>query len=231
MTSRITLGPLTLVAFEIPEFIAFGGRQRMAVHDLPGGGRMIDLLGPAESDLVFSGIFSGVDAGDRARALDALRLAGNTQPLSWDGNSFAAIIAEASFTYAKPWWIPYRLRCVIRSGASGAALSPAAGVASDLATAAFLIGGLAPLGTAQTAITGSTALAYGSAGYIAAAGALSTADTAVTAGIGSTGAMLAAVDLSAAGPDVSATAGNLAALAWGAGYLGRSLFSLATLGG
>jgi hypothetical protein len=231
MTSRITLGPLTLDAFEIPELIAFGGRQRMTVHDLPGGGRVIDLLGAAESDLVFSGIFSGADAGDRARALDALRLAGDTQPLSWSGNGFAVIIAEASFTYAKPWWIPYRLRCVIRSGAPTAVLPVAAGIASDLATAVLLIGDLAPVGTAQATILEPTALASGSAGYIAAADALSAADTVVTAGIGNTGAVLDAVDLSAAGPDVSATAGDLAALAWGGGYLGRSLFSLATLGG
>jgi hypothetical protein len=64
-TTRITLGGIVFEAFEVPEQIEFGGRQRMAIHDLPGGGRVIDVLGPTDSDLVFSGIFSGSGAGTR----------------------------------------------------------------------------------------------------------------------------------------------------------------------
>ncbi|MCB8874771.1 hypothetical protein [Acidisoma silvae] len=81
MTTTVTLGPYTLSAFEIPTAIHYGGRQRLAVHDLPGGGRVTDVLGGSDSDITFSGIISGQDADTKAQLLDALRISGLTVPL------------------------------------------------------------------------------------------------------------------------------------------------------
>jgi hypothetical protein len=234
-TTRITLGGIVFEAFEVPEQIEFGGKQRMAIHDLPGGGRVIDLLGPTDSDLVFGGIFSGAEAGTRARALDAMRAAGLPLPLSWDGNSYVVILADAVFSYAKPWWIPYQLRCVVRSD-FGSVLAIAS-VAGDLATAAALIGGTVPLAGAESAVSGTTALTFGTAGYSAALAALSAAGNGVSGAMTTAGATLEGIDLTlgsdGTGATVTAsqaTAGSLAALAWGGAYLGRSFSSLTNLG-
>ena len=115
MTTTVTLGLVTLEAFEIPAAIAFGGKQRLAVHDLPGGGRVIDVLGGTDTDITFSGIISGSDADTRAQLLDAMRVTGTSLPLSWGEQYFIVIISEAEFDYRKPWWIAYRLRCVVQS--------------------------------------------------------------------------------------------------------------------
>ncbi len=37
------LGPIVFADFEIPESINFGGTQRLAIHRLAGGGRVIEL--------------------------------------------------------------------------------------------------------------------------------------------------------------------------------------------
>ena len=115
MTTTVTLGLVKLEAFEIPTTIAFGGKQRLAIHDLPGGGRVVDVLGGTDTDITFGGIISGSDADTRAQLLDALRISGASLPLSWAEQYFIVIISEADFDYRKPWWIPYRLRCVVQS--------------------------------------------------------------------------------------------------------------------
>jgi hypothetical protein len=235
-TTRITLGDIVFEAFEVPEQIEFGGRQRMAIHDLPGGGRVIDLLGPTDSDLVFSGIFSGSGAGTRARSLDAMRAAGQPQPLSWDGNSYVVILADTVFSYAKPWWIPYQLRCVVQSNLRTA--TAGASVIGDLATAVAVIGGTVLLAGVEQAVSSPTALTFGTAGYAAALAALSVADDGVSTAMTAAAATLEDVDLTLSSSDGTgatvmasqATAGSLAGLAWGGAYLGRSFASLTNLG-
>jgi hypothetical protein len=234
-TTRITLGGIVFEAFEVPEQIEFGGRQRMAIHDLPGGGRVIDVLGPTDSDLVFSGIFSGSGAGTRARSLDAMRAAGQPQPLSWKGNSYVVILADSVFSYAKPWWIPYRLRCVVQTNFRTAAAGTS--VIGGLATAAAVIGGTVLLAGAEQAVSSPTALTFGTAGHSTALAALSAAGDGVSGAMTTAGATLEGVDLTlgsdGTGATVTAsqaTAGSLAALAWGGAYLGRSFNSLTNLG-
>ena len=45
--------------FELPSGINFGGRQRLALHRLPGGSRVIDALGRDDAQISFAGIFTG----------------------------------------------------------------------------------------------------------------------------------------------------------------------------
>lgn len=80
----LVLGPVAFADFEIPERIAFGGTQRLAVHKLPGGLRVIDALGRDDRELTWSGIFAGPDATARSRLLDLLRARGAVLPLTWD---------------------------------------------------------------------------------------------------------------------------------------------------
>ena len=58
----LLLGPVAFQDFEVPCGVNFGGRQRLALHRLPGGSRVIDALGRDDAQISFSGIFSGSDA-------------------------------------------------------------------------------------------------------------------------------------------------------------------------
>jgi hypothetical protein len=245
MTTTVSLGLVTLEAFEIPATIAFGGKQRLAVHDLPGGGRVIDVLGGTDTDITFSGIISGSGADTRAQLLDAMRIAGTSLPLSWSAQYFIVIIAEAEFDYRKPWWIPYRLRCVVQSNlvyaAAETVISAAIGITASVASAASFLPTAQPsLTAAQTALAQTGATTFGSAAYGQSVTALTAAQSAVSADVANTGAGLPGLDLGFTGQDpaaaavamagTTATAGSLAALATAQGYLGHGLTTLQTIG-
>jgi hypothetical protein len=245
MTTIVTLGPVTLEAFEVPAFIAFGGKQRLAVHDLPGGGRVIDVLGGTDTDITFSGIISGSDADTRAQLLDAMRSTGTSLPLSWGEQYFIVIISEAEFDYRKPWWIAYRLRCVVQSNivyaVASTAISAAASITASLASAAGFLNTAQPtLAAAQTALAQTGATTFGTAAYGQSVSVLTAAQSAVSSNVASTGAGLSSLDLGFAGQDpaaaaiamtnTTATAGSLAALTAAQGYVGSGLSALQNIG-
>ncbi|MBW4024941.1 MAG: hypothetical protein HIU92_17730 [Proteobacteria bacterium] len=245
MTATVTLGLVNLETFEIPQTITYGGRQRLAVHDLPGGGRVIDVLGGADTDITFSGIISGSGAERRAQLLNALRISGATVPLSWGEQYYLIIIAAADFDYRKSWWIPYRLRCVVQSNLTYAAFATAAsaalGIATNLASAASALGSVpGPLSAAQTALAQPGATTYGTAAYGQSISALGTAQTAVSGDVARTGGELPSLDLGFTAQDPTAaasamtsatgTAGSLAALALARGYIGSGFSALQNIG-
>jgi len=110
------------------------------VQTLPGGGRVIDAMGQDDADISWAGILTGPDAASRARLLDSLRIAGDALPLVWDSFAYNVIIADITLEFRNPWWIPYRLRCVVATPAQPAALTTtdltAQAVLTDLASAA-----------------------------------------------------------------------------------------------
>ena len=245
MTTTVTLGLVTLNAFEIPATITFGGKQRLAVHDLPGGGRVIDVLGGTDTDITFGGIISGSDADTRAQLLDAMRIAGTSLPLSWGEQYFIVIISEADFDYRKPWWIPYRLRCVVQSNliytAASAVISAAASITANLASAAGFLSTPQPGLTAASAALGQAgATTYGTAAYGQSMAALTAAQSAVSTGVATTGEGLPTLDLGFTGQDpagaaiamttATATAGSHAALTTAQGYVGSGLSTLQNIG-
>lgn len=136
---HITLGNVTFSAFEVPPSIQFGGAQRLVVQTLPGGGRVIDAMGQDDADISWSGILTGPDAASRARLLDSLRIAGDALPLVWDSFAYNVIIADLALQFRNPWWIPYRLRCVVATSAQPTAPATteltAQAVLTDLASA------------------------------------------------------------------------------------------------
>ncbi len=107
----LLLGPIVFHDFEVPSGITFGGRQRIGLHRLPGGGRIIDALGRDDAQISFSGIFAGADATLRARTLDELRVAGMPLPLTWDVFFYTVMITDFRADYRSGWWIPYRIVC------------------------------------------------------------------------------------------------------------------------
>ena len=136
----VLLGPVTLQGFEVPEQIMFGGGQRIAVHELIGGGRVIDTLGAAAEEIALGGIFSGPDAALRVQSLDAARILGTALPISWGDFAYTVIIAEFSTHYEKSWWIPYALRLVVVEDPVALLVSVANQAALDFATGAGFAG-------------------------------------------------------------------------------------------
>jgi hypothetical protein len=109
----VTLGSVSFRDFEVPEEIIFGGGQMLAVHQMIGGGRVIDALGSEDGEISFSGTFSGPDAARRAQALDVARSLGASLLLAWNGFSYTVMIGEFVAAYTKPWWIPFSIRLVV----------------------------------------------------------------------------------------------------------------------
>jgi hypothetical protein len=245
MTTPVTLGGYTLQSFEIPTVICFGGRQRMAVHDLPGGGRVIDVLGGADNDIAFSGIISGDNADTTAQLLDALRISGTSVPLSWSDQYFIVVIAELTFEFQKPWWIPYQLRCTVQSnlvyGLAATAVSAAARIAADLTSASGLLASTPiSLTGAEAALSTAGATTLGTSAYDQALSTLSAAQASLSTAVSTAGSGLPSFDLSlmtqdpaAAATNVNAvtgSAGQLASLSAAQAFLGRGLSTLSTVG-
>ena len=222
--TRLVLGPIAFRDFEVPERITFGGTQKLAVHELPGGGRIIDAMGAQNADLVWSGIFSGADATERVRLLDGMRLSAAEVLLSWDVFAYTVIIERLEAEYASPWWIPYHLTCKIVQDpiadliAFGATL--VSQVVSDLAVAAASV----DLGAAQSAVAAAGVEVQGSAANIAATSAISSGQQDIETQIGVVGQTL---DDGSLGDSVSAC-GTLAALGVARGYAGRAAATLST---
>jgi hypothetical protein len=140
----LTLGGVPFQDMEVPEKISFGGKQRVAVQNLIGGGRVVAALGLDDGEISFSGIFSGADAVRRAQLLDAARALGASLPLVWDGFFYTVIIEGFTAEYRKPNLIPFAITCVVVSdplaALSALAAPVAALVGNDLSVAGALSG-------------------------------------------------------------------------------------------
>jgi hypothetical protein len=229
MIGSLLLGPVLFLDFEVPERIAFGGAQRLAVHHLPGGGRVIDALGRDDADIAWSGTFSGPDAPDRARLLDVLRAQGAVLPLTWDAFFYAVVIARFEADYAHPNWVPYKLTCtVLRDEAASPAIAPpdlGSDLLADLATAAAAIDTSQAIGLLQA----KGATSRGTAAYAAAVTAVSGLSASLASTIATADTILAATPLATqAGLGQAAdTAGTLAAATQANGFVGRAAVNLA----
>jgi hypothetical protein len=228
MTDVLLLGPVSFQGFELPARIGFGGRQTLAVHVLPGGARVIDAMGRDDTDIAWSGAFSGPDAADRARLLDAMRAAGAVLPLAWDAFCYLVVIRAFEAVYEQAFWVPYRVSCTV---VADQAQSPAI-LATSLLTG--LLGDLASVTAdgmdavaAVAALGASGATAPGTGAYAAALGAVGQLAGGIGAGMIASGAAL----LAAPDPATAATAaGSLAMFADANGYAGRTLANLTNAG-
>jgi len=222
----LTLGGVPFHDFEVPEKITIEGSQRLAVHPLIGGGQVVDVLGTDDGDICFSGIFSGSDAAARTHALDTARALGAAIPLVWDGFFYWVVIAKYTADYAKPWWIPFSIRCAVivdpASLAAALAAPLAALVESDIASALSLSAqaGLRLISPASPSYAGlAAAQAALGGGVLAAGGVVGAASAQIS------GAVDPQTGVNALGIAVSGT-GQLAALRAASGYLGRASANL-----
>jgi hypothetical protein len=202
------------------------------VHNLPGGVRVIDSLGRDDSDIVWSGVFSGDDAAVRARALDLMRAEGGSWSLTWEWFFYTVVIARFDADYTRSNWIPYRVTCkVVRdetAAAVEATVSLATSVLGDLASAQGLDSTVA-LGGVIGSLAPAQATQPGSSAYASARADLARASQQIDTGITGTEGQLGTVSVSdATGLDTTTNlAGQLAALTAVRGYVGRAVTNLA----
>jgi hypothetical protein len=123
--TTLVLGEFQFGALEIPAEIEFGGTQRLSIHELVGGVRVIDAMGRSDKPLSWSGLLLGsgrqtaggpiVDtpAVQRAQFLDGLRIGGQVQELSFGEFRYQVIVREFSANYQRHYQIPYRIVCEV----------------------------------------------------------------------------------------------------------------------
>jgi hypothetical protein len=220
----LTLGPVAFAGFELPSSITVGGRQRLAVHRLPGGLRVIDALGPDPADINFSGIFTGPDAAERARLLDALRVAGEALPLTWDAFIYNVIIENFEADYRSPWWVPYRLSCTVLRDEAASLTTALVELVPTLTADLLSAGSFAS--TASAAVRASGATTVGTAANVTARASLGATLASIDTQIAFNTAALQSSDLSAT---ISA-AGLLAQLTAARAYTARAARNLLSAG-
>ncbi len=227
--STVLLGPVIFQDFEIPARLVFGGRQLLAIHQLPGGGRVIDAMGRSDAPLIWTGTFSGADAAARALQLDLMRAQGLAWPLAWDVFSYLVVVSEFAAAYERSNWIPYRIVCSVVADATAtlteAALSLAESAAADLSAASGIAG--LDLSAATASLVASGATSPGSGAYAAASAALRGASASVASGLSGAASNLAAANDF---PTAAAAAQQMAQLAAAQGYVQRAQANLANAG-
>lgn len=119
MTTRVTLGDLTFAYMEVPESIPFGGEQRLTVHELVGGVRVVDAMGRSDMPLEWTGLFLGDTALERARYLDTQRVSGQAMLLTWSELRYRVVIQKFEASFERPYQVPYRISCVVVEDQTG----------------------------------------------------------------------------------------------------------------
>jgi hypothetical protein len=108
----LTLGGYAFDNWSTPEHIPFGGEHAMVVHKLPGGDRVIDMLGPDDDDIRWRGRIFGDGAIGTALMLDGMRRAGQAMPLIFGGQSYMVVISHLTFEIERlPLNVLYQISC------------------------------------------------------------------------------------------------------------------------
>lgn len=153
----LILGGIAFTGYGTPDAMPAGGQQAMVVHKLPGGGRVIDLLGPDEDDIRWQGQFFGDDAYSNALALDAMRAAGQVIPLTWAGQYRLVVIKYFRYRIRRlPVWVEYEICCTVYENPALGSLDGGTSsiddlVSSDLDSASDSAAGDAPIAVAGNA--------------------------------------------------------------------------------
>jgi hypothetical protein len=230
-TGGVVLGDFAFGGFEVPETISIPGNQAMTVHKLPGGERVIDVLGDDPGEISWSGIIIDGDPASRAQQLETMRAAGAPLPLQWGTFFYTVVIRsfQAKVMYSR---VGYDISCTVLQNeataqqASDPSLTDAVGgdIGSALASAPAALS--SALATAQTGVAalgrlipGSPLLAQASATLGAANGSLQSLAT-------SSGNLIGAVTSGAALSSIASNAGTMAQSLQSAAFVGRSLRNL-----
>ena len=109
----VTIGQFTAQGFSVPEKLTFGGMQRLGVHQLPGGVRIIDAMGADDGDIEWKGMLLAGDVPDpvaAAEQIDQMRKQGAPVMLSWDTFQFLVVIDDFRADYEFTSRIPFEIK-------------------------------------------------------------------------------------------------------------------------
>jgi hypothetical protein len=109
MDTVLRLGDFEFEHLEVPESIALGGSQRLAVHKYPGGARTVQAMGADHEPLQWSGLLLGGNALERAKYLDFLRVQGASLPLSFFDSTYTVVIANFRFVVERYYKVGYTI--------------------------------------------------------------------------------------------------------------------------
>lgn len=109
----LKLGILEFAELEIPESLPFGGEQRAVVHSLPGGVRVVDVMGREDGLITWSGLMLGSSATNRARTLDTMRINGRPQKLTWWEFDYTVIVQHFKADFQRYYKVPYQISCLV----------------------------------------------------------------------------------------------------------------------
>ncbi len=99
---------------ELPEFVTFGGDQKIAIHQLMGGRRILDAMGYSDAPISWAGIFTTGLAVDRARFCDTLRRTGEQCTLTLGPFSYTGIVGKFEADFARGGlYVPYRISLTV----------------------------------------------------------------------------------------------------------------------
>lgn len=230
-TGGVVLGDFTFAGFEVPESVPIGGAQSMTVHRLPGGDRVVDLMGDDLADISWSGTFLDGNPEARARQLDQMRSDGMPLPLHF-GHSFYTVLIRSLTATVQYGRVGYSIACLVLRDESTA--KPAAdpdldsGVAGDLlsavASAPAVLGPI--LSTAQTAVSALGTLIPGSPRLAQAFAVLGGAQSALNGLSASAGSALGAISNGASLTSAVVSSGTLAQSLQSAAFVGRAVRNL-----
>ncbi len=222
----LSLGDVGFRDMEVPEKISFGGKQRLAVQNIIGGGRIVEALGIDDGEISFSGIFSGSDAASRAQLLDTARALGAQLPLVWQGFYYLVVIAGFSAEYRKPNLIPFSITCVVVT-------DPLSATANAVAPMASLISGDLAMATALSGQAGISSMSLSAASLAALgvvqgeiSGAMTANGTTLTGALAKLGGAITPVMGINALAEISGTSAQIAALSGMSGYVSRAVTNL-----
>lgn len=121
----ISLGGILFRDFEIPEEVNFGGGHMVRVHKLVGGARVVDTMGSDPDNIRWRGRFRGLSSVRRAKAVDAIRIAGRPVSLSYGGFYGLVVVTHFEGNYQGIQEVPYSIECTpvaeLAGGGSGIA--------------------------------------------------------------------------------------------------------------
>ncbi len=138
--TQVQLGDFIFKDFEVPDHIPWGGEQRLKVHELIGGQKVVDAMGWFPKSLSWSGRFRGPAARDRALYVQGLFSAGKAVTLTWDAFRYSVNGKTFDPDFERFYEVPYSLTLeVIQDLTNPVAAPPTASVdeqvGGDLASA------------------------------------------------------------------------------------------------
>ena len=133
--NTVLLGDIVFQRREVPDHMPWGGEQKLAIHTLLGGTRVIDAMGPNPHPIQWSGLFFGTAATDRARRVDAMKDQGGQVSLHWGSFSYQVVIHKFLPVYKHEWEVHYEISCeVVTQSTSGATNTLDTSINNDLNT-------------------------------------------------------------------------------------------------